>query len=185
MQNIYQEIQDKLTEIYELFIRQGNGRIPPYSMDELPEDVLTLCERDFAAAFLQLWGANEELHEDNKWRAGCPDCGATASASEVGTVCRHCGRGVIESQEPIQPSERTFTVIGVYDSTGQVVCDHVKATEGQLAMRAAALLPERMDDDYCLVAAIPMKLSESENTVEFSGEGIVDRLAYLNLFDGQ
>jgi hypothetical protein len=71
-----------------------------------------------------------------------------------------------------------FTVIGYYESSGQIIADHIKAANGQEAMRKAA--EARRDgqggdtaaDDFMLVLAIRGKHFEmgAKCTLDFAGE---------------
>lgn len=57
--------------------------------------------------------------------------------------------------KPINPCAKMFTVISLLDSTGEVIADHIAATDPHEAMRAIADKTEHGGSDQQIICAIP------------------------------
>lgn len=69
---------------------------------------------------------------------------------------------------------KTYTVIGYYESSGQIFAHSVESNSGYVAMaKAAQELADERASDMILVAAIEGEHYE-EQTIFFPGEGVVD-----------
>lgn len=71
---------------------------------------------------------------------------------------------------------QTYSVIAMYEHTGQVVCDHVEASSGQEALRVVA----KDREDCSLIVAIAGEHSDIKD-MTFAGDGVVDAASYLEL----
>lgn len=70
---------------------------------------------------------------------------------------------------------KDFTIIAVNPETGQIICDHVQATNYNTAFANYAA---NCQYEHEVVAAIPGKLSEDE-TIFFPGSGVVSTSTIL------
>ena len=71
------------------------------------------------------------------------------------------------------------TVIGYYESTGQIFCHHVTATDAMQAFRACAE-DLGLDEDALFVAVIPGEHLHEGEGIDFPGEGVVDAQTVLD-----
>jgi hypothetical protein len=86
-------------------------------------------------------------------------------------------------EEDFYIAARDFTVIGFYESTGQIFSHHVKSD----SIMGAFAVVASMDCDAMPIAAIAGELHEGES-VAFVGEGLVDAetiLAQPDVFGGE
>lgn len=66
-----------------------------------------------------------------------------------------------------------YTVIGYYESNGQIFVQHEVAANAMAAMAGAASVAED-PSDYIVVTCIPGHLYETDEDVHFPGESVVD-----------
>ena len=93
-------------------------------------------------------------------RARCPDCHAPADLEDAGTVCAHCGRGIIEAH----PHRRRQPLAGS-DLGSCPSCGSSKLSEGEWRLDGHAFVFHRLEcldcgvkwnDTYALIArAVP------------------------------
>jgi len=72
-----------------------------------------------------------------------------------------------------------FTVVGYYESTGQIFCHHVTAPDAMQAFRACAHELE-LDDDALFVTAIEGPPRNEGEDIHFPGSGVVDAQTVLD-----
>ena len=85
------------------------------------------------------------------------------------------------SASPDRPTEMryAFTVVGFYESTGQIFCHHVTAPDGLQAFRACAHELELGEDALFVTAVEGPPLNEGED-IHFPGSGVVDAQTVLD-----
>jgi len=71
------------------------------------------------------------------------------------------------------------TVIGYYESTGQLFCHHVQAKDGSLAFRACAE-DHNMDEDAIFVACIEGQYMHEGEGLYLPGSAVVDAQTVLD-----
>ena len=128
----------------------------------------------------QLVGVLIQAIESSGYLVSGPMDVRAAERGEPEWVCN--ARGVIAEasskkefldthQPAMKHARKPFTVIGFHESSGQLSCLHVVATDGLNAFAAAAQ-PTEAKGDFNMVAVMPGHISE-EAGLEFPGEGLV------------